>query len=686
MNEPYYKSPPFESPPPVVGHMALPWLLGSRWEGIGRHTMELDPQFALRLADTAQAVILVLDLDARILYYNAYLERLSGHPLEQMRGRDYFEAFVPSRDHARIASALENVRRGSRVTSRVTPIMSRSGEEVMLEWSAVALTDDDGAVRAVLAVGHDVSEQLHEAEQRIAAEAELRRSESMLRRAQAIAHIGSFEARPPFLEGDILWSDELYRILGWDPGDPTPSLRTTLRQLLHPDDRSLVVARLRHAAHTLEGFRFDCRVRRTDGTIRFVHLEIEPETAGDKVGWVGVVHDVTVRRELEREIARAQKLEAVGTLTSGIAHDYNNLLMGIIGCLDLAERHSSPDGRARRYLREARAAAKEGASLTQQLLTFARPAGALSRESSLDAAINESARMFRSVLGENVQLELSLAGRRWPIRVDRGQLDQLLMNLVVNARDAMPEGGIFTIRTDEVKLTPDAAARLRVPPGAYVRLRVRDTGTGMDPDTAARIFDPFFTTKQPERGTGLGLATVYGIVRQAGGHIGVDSTRGEGTVITVHLPRARGTGEWQATPAEEHPPLRRGHETVLVVANQPLVRAAVRTQLEPLGYKLVEAESAAAASRIASQPGIEADLLLADAVIDGGSGGEVVERLRSEGLASPVVFMCEHLREVLDEITPTSRVLVKPFTADQLLEQVTRALDRGQADRRRADR
>ena len=640
--------------------------------------MELDPKFAQRVGNAAHAIVALLDLDARLLYSDPYLARCSGYRLAERRGRDWFDAFIPAREQPRIRAMFAKVCEGTRVTGMVTPIRARGGEEMLIEWSCSALTDDAGAPWAVIAIGHDPRAQLEQAEQRQRAEARLRRSEQMLRRAQAIAHIGSFDARFPFGADDMIYSDELYRILGRRRDEPAPSLRTLLTRVLHPEDRPAVFARLRTAAQTHAAFGLECRVRRPDGATRCIHLELEPDDPnGRDRRWVGVAHDVTEPRALEQAMLRAQRLEAAGTLAVGIAHDYNNLLMGIIGCIDLAERHSPPAGPAHDYLHQARKAAHKGAALTRRLLTFAEPTTVGPSEVALDTAIDASIPMIRSVLGKHVQLDVSLAVRHWPILIDRAQLDQILMNLVVNARDAMPKGGTCTIRTDEVTLTSAVARAMRLPPGDYVRLRVGDTGTGMDPRTAARLFEPSFTTKPSERGTGLGLATVHRIVRACGGHIGVASPPGVGTEITLHLPRLRGTGELPAVGPRSHRP-RRGSETVLVVAHQPLIRAAVRTLLEPLGYRILEASGAPAATRLVQELDEPFDVVLANAWLPDGSGAELADQLRALGRRCPVVLMSTDAREALEKdgaIAPGQPILKKPFSTQELVDALTHALE-----------
>jgi signal transduction histidine kinase len=463
-------------------------------------------------------------------------------------------------------------------------------------------------------------------------------------------------------------------------GREPPSLLTTLRDVLHPDDRKLVAARLRQAQRTRTGFTARCRVVRPDRTLRFVEITIEaqPDGAEGVGGWIGVVHDVTERQQLEQEVRHAQKLEAIGTLTIGLAHEYNNLLMGILGCIDLAQRYASPHDGGRLYLEQAREAAVEGGRLARRLLDFARPRDTDPCATDLDDVLQASATVLRTVLGDTVRLVVELDARRWRAGVACGEIEQVLMNFAVNARHAMPDGGTFTLATDEVVLSSADAEALQLPPGAYVRLRAEDTGTGMDPAIAGRIFEPFFTTKRPGRGTGLGLSTVYGIVGRCEGHIGVQTEPGRGTVFTIHFPRARATDE--IARAHEPASAPRGSYGVLVVEGEPLVRLTVRSYLAPLGYRVFEACDLTEASLVLRRDGGAIDLVLSDVMLSGASGADVHAHVKRRHPTCPMIFMSAHPRDALEatgKLPPGSRALLKPFTAEQLVSELHNALHGG---------
>jgi two-component system, cell cycle sensor histidine kinase and response regulator CckA len=550
----------------------------------------------------------------------------------------------------------------------VSPMPLASSLASLLVSPPIAMAVPDPDKRAPFGVG-GVAEYSRVAEQ-------LHRSEAMLKRAQAIAHVGSFEANPPVWRRPMEWSDELFRIAGRDPSRGPPSLREAIAYV-HPTDRPIVADHIRRARARGESVSVECRVRAAQGALRFVHIVAEAETGdGDGIeGWVGVVHDVTDRWRLEHEIRQAQKLEAVGALTSGIAHDYNNLLMGIIGCIDLAQRHTDPASTAVPYLEEARKAAREGASLTRQLLTFAKPREEIATSIDLDATIERNVKMMQSVLGEPVRLVIALDSGKRRIRMDASQAEQILMNLVVNARDAMPGGGTLTMRTDTLMLDARGARPLRLPPGAYVRLRVSDTGVGMQREVINRIFEPFFSTKESARGTGLGLSVVYGLVQRSGGHIGVQSAPGKGTTFTMLFPRTKSTTEMPMLTSEA-PVAAAAHRTcrtILVVEDDPLVRLTVRSYLEPRGYRVLEAEDAASGARVLRRSDPHIDLVVSDVVLPGGSGAELLRHAAAVPGHCSVIFMSAHPREALESsgrIPMGSRAILKPFTQEELLAAI----------------
>ncbi|HET9620698.1 MAG TPA: ATP-binding protein [Kofleriaceae bacterium] len=392
--------------------------------------------------------------------------------------------------------------------------------------------------------------------------------------------------------------------------------------------------------------------------------------------------ELVERQRLEEQLRHAQKLEAVGRLAGGIAHDFNNLLTVIrMSLLTVAEPESSSPSDVRDALRDASDATDRAAALTHDLLAFARKQTLERTQVAVADILGGVERMVRRVAEASIRLEVAIADDVGEIVADRHQIEQVLLNLAINACDAMGNRGTLAIRADSVELAGGDAARHRVRPGAYIRIAVTDTGTGMDARTRQSIFEPFFTTKEVGRGTGLGLAVAHGIVTQHAGQIDVESELGRGSTFTVYLPRARGAS--QSGPlAVVKPPVLEGHETLLVVEDEAAVRRAVQRNLERLGYRVHAAHDGEDALRIADTlPGI--DLLLSDVVMPGIDGPELAVRLRAKWHDLPVLFVTGYSADRLarsDAVGPHDRVLEKPYQLDELARTI-RAMIAARASR-----
>ena len=393
-----------------------------------------------------------------------------------------------------------------------------------------------------------------------------------------------------------------------------------------------------------------------------------------------VLRDEMARRQsAEAHLVQAQKMEAVSRLSGGVAHDFNNLLTVILGSEQIA-RDSLPAGHvAQDGLTDIREAAERAADLTRQLLAFGRRGLVEPQRLSLDERVRSTQKLLVRLLPENIQVRTELTTREWQVLVDPGQLDQVIVNLAVNARDAMPLGGSIAIRTRETTCgANDSFGAFAVAAGDYLILEVEDRGTGMAPEVARRVFEPFFTTKGGTSGTGLGLATCHGIVSQAGGTIVFDTEPGRGTTFRVYLPRA---APLAVTPARERPAsVRPGRgETVLVVEDEPAVRRVMRTVLRRAGYQVLEATNLAQALAVASDGSARVDLLLTDLVLPDGTGGEVAQQVTELRPELRVLFISGHTDDpVLRRGISESDVdfVRKPFTADGLAARVAEVLAR----------
>jgi two-component system, cell cycle sensor histidine kinase and response regulator CckA len=384
-------------------------------------------------------------------------------------------------------------------------------------------------------------------------------------------------------------------------------------------------------------------------------------------------------REAEEELLQARKMEAVGRLAGGIAHDFNNLLQVINGYSSLAIGAIPPGGPGHDYVREVGEAGQRAAKLTRQLLAFSRKQVLQPRRIDLNQVVRGMETLLRQIIGEDIAICVSLDSDLAPVLVDPGQIEQVIVNLAANARDAMPAGGELWISTARVELDETYTREyLRMKGGAYVRLEVSDTGSGMDPATLGRIFEPFYTTKAPGKGTGLGLATVHGIVNQSGGHISCTSRPGEGATFRIHFPAAAGDDAAPASARRTAPSASaKGSETILVVEDNPDVRRLVSTVLRETGYRILEAEDPEQGLKVIGQGLEHVDLLVSDIVMPGMSGPELHLRLRALRPDLRVLFMSGYARSAVDRLplAPGAPLLEKPFAPDQLTMEVRRILD-----------
>ena len=390
--------------------------------------------------------------------------------------------------------------------------------------------------------------------------------------------------------------------------------------------------------------------------------------------------DVTERRALEQQLRQSQKMEAVGRLAGGIAHDFNNLLMVISGYSEFLLERLGAEPHLRGPAQEIASASERASSLTRQLLAFSRKQMLTPRIVNLNDVTTENLKMLTRMIGEDIDLVMVPGSHLWPVRADSGQIDQVIMNLAVNARDAMPSGGKLTIETSNVTLDEDYA-RFHAPlrPGDYVMIAISDTGNGMDSETQSHIFEPFFTTKGT-RGTGLGLSTVYGIVKQSGGYIWVYSEVGRGTTFKIYLPRVASSGETAAQVAApvEYRKVEPGTETILLVEDEANLRYLARQYLEKQGYKIIEAADGAVAMQIAVAHEAVIHLLLTDVIMPGMNGRELAQRIAEIRPNVKILYMSGYTENVIGHngmLDAGVRLLQKPFNLRDLKSKVREVLD-----------
>jgi two-component system cell cycle sensor histidine kinase/response regulator CckA len=489
------------------------------------------------------------------------------------------------------------------------------------------------------------------------------------------------------LDGTIrTWNPAAERTFGYTADEMVGnSIFKLIPPELHDEEHMLLgrIARGEHVAH----YETD-RVRKDGRRIR-ISLTLSPlrDSTGRLLGASAIKRDVTAQRALEVQLQNAQRMEAVGRLAGGIAHDFNNLLT-VIGGLSALSLKSMPEGATQRHhLEQVIQAAERAAALTQQLLTFSRRQIAETEILHPNDVVVRLEPLLRPLIGEHIALRLLLTAKPGRVRANRVQLEQVVMNLALNARDAMPDGGTLVIQTETVIVNGHfVAEQLRLEPGHYVVLSVSDTGEGMDAVTQASIFEPFFTTKPQGHGTGLGLATVYAIVQEAGGAIYVYSEPGHGSVFKIYLPLADapadlGLRDPVASPGADIASSAR----VLVVEDEPGVRAFCVQVLEDEGYRVVHAGSGEEAVRMVESVPDPLDLVLTDVVLPGMNGRVMAERLHATRPSLPVIYMSGYTDDMIVRtgvLTQSAAFLQKPFSPDRLLERIRAAL--AQADRDRS--
>ena len=449
---------------------------------------------------------------------------------------------------------------------------------------------------------------------------------------------------------------------------------------IHPEDRE----RVREAALTMQAagdYNLEYRVVRPDGSERWIHDRAFPiaDEAGSIYRIAGVAEDVTIRRQLEEQLRQAQKMEAIGQLAGGIAHDFNNLLSVIHMQSSLLLEGVQSAAETREGIREIMATAERAANLTRQLLTFSRREVKQARDLDMTEVVGTMTKLLRRVLGEDIALESRFAPSLPVVNADAGMVEQVLMNLAVNARDAMANGGRLIVTLDPVDVDAErAAGKPGVVPGRFVRLATSDTGCGIPNENLTRIFEPFFTTKEVGKGTGLGLATVFGIAQQHHGWVEVESEVGQGTTFQVFLP-ASPSSVSQSPGLAQAPKVRGGSELILLVEDEPSVRALGRVVLERFGYRVIEAGSATAALEASQRQTAPIDLLLTDLILPGGiSGRELADLLIARQPSLKVVYTSGYSSEVVNrqlDLSPGRNFLQKPCSVLDLVASVRRCLD-----------
>ena len=624
-----------------------------------------------RIVDNIPVMLVFLDEQGRIHWGNREWTHTLGYDIGEARARDIFTELYPDPgERQRLRDSI-----GAPV-GQWTDFRTRTKTGAILDtiWANAPLTGGGW-----LAIGMDVSDR--------------KRAEERYRSfiAQSSEGVSRLEIDPPVpislseeAQIDRLYAgariaecnDAMARMYGL--GEARELVGTQLADLHNvadPTNREQIRAFIRGGYRVSDS---ETREHDREGRSRvFLNNVVGFLEDGHLVRVWGTQRDVTDQRHLEEQFRQSQKMEAVGQLAGGIAHDFNNLLTAILGNTQLLLRDLPPGDAKRGDVEEIRKASERAASLTRQLLAYSRRQMLQPEVLDLNVVVAEMDKMLRRLIGEHIALVAVLASDLGRVRADPNQLEQVIVNLAVNARDAMPDGGKLTIETANVDLDETfAQAHLGSVPGAYVMLAVTDSGVGMDATVRAHLFEPFFTTKEVGKGTGLGLATVYGIVKQSDGYISVYSEPGRGSSFKIYLPRNGSTADLPVTPQRGGPA--RGSETILVVEDEPAVLTLSQRALEAQGYVVLAAADAAAALRVVERHGGTIHMLLTDVVMPGLSGRELADRLGAQRPGIRVLYMSGYPGDAVVQhgtLPSGSAFLQKPFSPDGLARKVRDVLD-----------
>jgi PAS domain S-box-containing protein len=632
------------------------------------------------LLESLPDAVVAVDRDGVIVQVNSQAQELFGYERAELIGQKV-EMLVPESYRRQHHHHRQNFAQAPK-TRRMGADLDlygrrRNGSEFPVEISLSPVSSENGTF--VLSAIRDISER-----KRI--DEELRRANEELHR-RTTQQLGEYRSRLASivdssedaiigkgLDGIITsWNKGAERIYGYTPEEVIGKHISLLAPSDRPDEIPEILQRLARG----ESVEHHESVRVTkDGRHLNVSISVSPlrDASGDIVGASAIARDITAQKRAEGQLRQAQKMEAIGRLAGGVAHDFNNILGIINACNEFLRDRIDPAAEPSLYVENIKKAIERGTSLTRQLLAFSRTSAVQPRILDLNDRLRDISKLLRPLMGDDVEILIASKSPLAVVEADPGQLDQILVNLAVNARDAMPRGGKFILETGAVRFDEAFAEQHQaMAAGKYVLLTVSDTGSGMDEATISRIFEPFFTTKETGKGTGLGLATVYGIVKQSAGHILVYSELGQGTTFKIYLPSAdHKIGLGSEAEVETVKPGRQG-TTILLVEDDDIMRSLTRQLLEEHGYTVVEANDGKSAFEwVQSHPG-RIDLLLTDVVMRRMSGPELVERLNASHPTLKVVYMSGYTGELIAEREVLKRgitLLEKPFTRTALLNTI----------------
>ena len=622
----------------------------------------------LKAALDEHAIVAVTDSQGKITSVNDKFCAISKYSREELIGQDH--RIINSGHHPKefFRNLWATITNG-RVWRGDIKNKAKGGSFYWVATTIVPFLAEDGKPRQYIAIRVDITERKR-------VEEALQRSEARVRRLveSNIVGIGIGTLDGKLLNGN----DAFLNILGYSREEILSGV-LSWDKITPPEYNGVDQQAVEQLRNTGIAPAWEKEFIRKDGSRVAVLIGIvtlATEQGGMEA--VSFVVDISERKQLEQQLRKAQKMEAIGQLAGGIAHDFNNLLTVIIGYSEFLLGRTGLDGKVHSYCEEIMKAGNRAASLTRQLLAFSRQQVLAPTVLNLNTVVVETEKMLRRLIGEDIKLRTALDPTLGSVKVDPGQVEQIIMNLAVNARDAMPGGGKLVIETSNTDLDDEYAAHH--PPfiaGRYVLLAVTDTGIGMDEETKTHIFEPFFTTKEIGKGTGLGLSTVYGVVKQSGGYIWVYSELGHGSVFKIYLPRVDQPVQ-RSQPSELAPEIHRGTETVLLVEDEESVRTLTRSLLEEGGYTVIEASSGTHALEVAGRYSGPIHLLLTDVVMPGMNGRELAQKMIANYPAVKVIYTSGYTGSFSsheDLFDPGAILIQKPFSRTTLLRKVHDALD-----------
>jgi PAS domain S-box-containing protein len=644
---------------------------------------ESETQYRALFEGSPDAILLADPETGIILDANPAASRLLARHHEEIVGLHQSKIHPPQKEIYSRESFMQHVEEAKRRLEShpiENTVIRPDGSEVPVEVLAQIVAIKGKKV--LQGVFRDITERKR-------AEHALRVSEERLRQAIRVSHIGIFDH--DHRTNTICWSPQQRAIYGFGP-EETVTLPAFLDRV-HPEDRERIADAVRRAHDPAGDGLFDVehRIIRRDGTIRWIETRSQTFFAGEDdarhpVRTVGAVQDITERKAtdeerqtLQAQFIQAQKMESVGRLAGGVAHDFNNMLSVILGRSDFALRRIDANSPLRANIQEIKMAARRSADLTRQLLAFARRQTIMPKVLDLNETVEGMLKMLRRLIGENIRMAWLPGRDLWTVKIDPAQVDQILANLLVNARDAITEKGKVTIETENAVLDEAyCIGHSGFKPGEYVILSVSDDGCGMNKAILDHLFEPFFTTKELGKGTGLGLATVYGIVKQNEGFINVYSEPGKGTTFRLYLPRCTSDAATLSREEDSTPMPKGGTETILLVEDDPMVLEIIRTLLVELGYTVLPANAPSEAIRLAREHTGDIFLLITDVVMPEMNGRDLSRRILSFYPDLKILFMSGYTASVIAPqgvLEEGIHFLPKPFSKESLASKVRETLD-----------